>query len=190
MVSSPPGMWSCLRKKGEGQRGYVFLFGKGAHPLESSCASLAGIWSRVSMLKWSEVAQSCPTLCDPINCSLPGSSVHGILQERILEWVAISFSSLYAEAKGNEMVMTGYTCNDGSPEAREGVSHPQGSPARSLSDNKSGKRGWLLPQSSLLPSNNVVLGYTRTLPAPASLCGPGTGGWGICIPISGMAAGL
>ena len=40
----------------------------------------------------SEVAQSCPTLCDPMNCSLPGSSVHGILQARILEWVAISFS--------------------------------------------------------------------------------------------------
>ena len=34
----------------------------------------------------------CPTLCDPMDCSLPGSSVHGILQERILEWVAISFS--------------------------------------------------------------------------------------------------
>ena len=38
------------------------------------------------------VAQSCPTLCDPVDCSLPGSSVHGILQERILEWVAIPFS--------------------------------------------------------------------------------------------------
>ena len=35
------------------------------------------------------VAQLCPTLCDPINCSLPGSSVHGIFQARILEWVAI-----------------------------------------------------------------------------------------------------
>ena len=37
-------------------------------------------------------AQSCPTLCDPMDCSLPGSSVHGILQARILEWVTISFS--------------------------------------------------------------------------------------------------
>ena len=42
--------------------------------------------------KWSEVAQSCPTLCNPVDCSLPGSSVHGILQTRILERVAISFS--------------------------------------------------------------------------------------------------
>ena len=38
----------------------------------------------------SEVAQSCPTLCNPMDCSLPGSSVHGIFQARILEWVAIS----------------------------------------------------------------------------------------------------
>ena len=40
----------------------------------------------------SEVAQSCPTLFDPTDCSLPGSSLHGILQARVLEWVAISFS--------------------------------------------------------------------------------------------------
>ena len=40
----------------------------------------------------SEVAQSCPTLCDPVDCSPPDSSIHGILQARILEWVAISFS--------------------------------------------------------------------------------------------------
>ena len=39
-----------------------------------------------------EVAQSCPTLCNPMDCSPPGSSIHGILQARILEWVAISFS--------------------------------------------------------------------------------------------------
>ena len=38
------------------------------------------------------VAQLCLTLCDPMDCSLPGSSNHGIFQERILEWVAISFS--------------------------------------------------------------------------------------------------
>ena len=43
-------------------------------------------------MKWSEVAQSCPTLCDPMDCSLPGSSLHGILQARVLEWVAIPFS--------------------------------------------------------------------------------------------------
>ena len=40
----------------------------------------------------SEVAQSCPTLRDPTDCSLPGSSVHGIFQARVLEWGAIVFS--------------------------------------------------------------------------------------------------
>ena len=38
------------------------------------------------------VAQLCPTLCDPTNCSPPGSSVHGIIQAKILEWIAIPFS--------------------------------------------------------------------------------------------------
>ena len=40
----------------------------------------------------SEVAQSSPTLSDPMDCSLPGSSVHGIFQARVVEWVAIAFS--------------------------------------------------------------------------------------------------
>ena len=44
------------------------------------------------LLKWSEVAQSCPTLCNPMDCILPGSSIHGIFQARVLEWVTISFS--------------------------------------------------------------------------------------------------
>ena len=41
----------------------------------------------------SEVTQSCLTLSDPLDCSLPGSSVHGIFQERVLEWGAIAFST-------------------------------------------------------------------------------------------------
>ena len=41
----------------------------------------------------SEVAQSGPTLSDPMDCSLPGSSIHGIFQARVLEWIAIAFSS-------------------------------------------------------------------------------------------------
>ena len=43
----------------------------------------------------SEVAQSCPTLSDPMDCRLPGSSVHGIFQARVLEWGAIAFSIVY-----------------------------------------------------------------------------------------------
>ena len=54
----------------------------------------------------SEVAQSCPTLSDPMDCRLPGSSIHGILQARVLEWSAIAFSGyaddtiLLAESEG------------------------------------------------------------------------------------------
>ena len=53
----------------------------------------------------SEVTQSCLTLSDPMDCNPPGSSVHGIFQARVLEWVANSFSSnLYNESsKGNEI---------------------------------------------------------------------------------------
>ena len=43
-------------------------------------------------VEFSSVPQSCPTLCDPMDCSPPSSSVHGILQARILEWVATAFS--------------------------------------------------------------------------------------------------
>ena len=46
------------------------------------------LWSKSE----SDVAQSCPTLCDPKACNLPGFSVHGIFQANVLEWVAISFS--------------------------------------------------------------------------------------------------
>ena len=47
------------------------------------------------------VTQLCPTLCDPMDCSLPGSSVHGISQARILEWVAISFSRAFPTQGSN-----------------------------------------------------------------------------------------
>ena len=42
----------------------------------------------------SEIAQSCPTLSDPMDCSLTGTSIHGIFQARVLEWGAIAFSDL------------------------------------------------------------------------------------------------
>ena len=46
----------------------------------------------MKMKSESEVAQSCPTLSDPVDCSPPGSSIHGIFQARVLEWGAIAFS--------------------------------------------------------------------------------------------------
>ena len=78
-------------------------FSKGSSGLRDwSCSSCTG---RQILYHWitqealditleseSEGVQSCPTLCDPTDCSLPGSSVHGIFQASILEWVAISFS--------------------------------------------------------------------------------------------------
>ena len=48
----------------------------------------------------SEVTQSCLTLCDSMDCSLPGSSIHGIFQARVLEWGAITFSK---EGRENKM---------------------------------------------------------------------------------------
>ena len=47
-----------------------------------------------SPMRESELAPSCPTLLDPVDCSLPGSSIHGIVQARVLEWVAIAFSTV------------------------------------------------------------------------------------------------
>ena len=49
-------------------------------------------WLNGHEVKWSEIVQSCPTLCNPMDCSLPGSSVHRIFQARVLEWIAISFA--------------------------------------------------------------------------------------------------
>ena len=50
----------------------------------------------------SEVAQSCPTLSDPMDCSLPGSSVHGIFQARVLEWGAIALPISYLHEDGEK----------------------------------------------------------------------------------------
>ena len=53
----------------------------------------ASAFTKCDLNQWtSEVAQSCLTLCDPMGCSLAGSSICGIFQARVLEWVAISFS--------------------------------------------------------------------------------------------------
>ena len=67
---------------------------------------LAGKPSSI-LVKESEVAQSCLTLWNPMDCSPAGSSVHGILQARILEWVAISFSSIYLRAQLKKKMCVG-----------------------------------------------------------------------------------
>ena len=50
------------------------------------------------------ITQSCPTLCDPIDCSSPEASVHGILQARTLEWVAIPFSRESSQPRGQTQI--------------------------------------------------------------------------------------
>ena len=68
----------------------------------------------------SEIAQSCPTLSDPMDHILPGSSVHGIFQARVLEWAAISFSNniyIYAAAAAKSLQSCLTLCDpiDGTP---------------------------------------------------------------------------
>ena len=61
----------------------------------------------------SEVTQSCPTFRDPMDCSLPGSSVHRVLQARVLEWVAIAFSSIDVEYYINDFQVLNQSCIPG-----------------------------------------------------------------------------
>ena len=58
-------------------------------------------WASRGIAAAAKSLQSCPTLCDPMDCSLPGSSIHGIFQARVLEWVAIAFSWVEALASDN-----------------------------------------------------------------------------------------
>ena len=53
----------------------------------------------------SEVAQSCPTLSNPMDCSPSGSTVHGIFQAKVLEWVAIAFSIYYANTNQKKAIL-------------------------------------------------------------------------------------
>ena len=63
---------------------------------------------RMKVKSESEVAQSCPTLSDPIDCSLPGSSIHGIFQARVLEWGAIAFSGILYNKPVNISLVTSW----------------------------------------------------------------------------------
>ena len=65
-----------------------------------------------SPMQESEVALSCPTLSDPMDCSLPGSSVHGVFQARVLEWVAIAFSVTFDQLDSKAAYKTYLPCNE------------------------------------------------------------------------------
>ena len=71
-------------------------------PGESTGVGCHFLLQRIKVKSESEVAQSCPTIHDPMDCSLPGSSVHGIFQARVLEWGAIAFSILGSKISSND----------------------------------------------------------------------------------------
>ena len=83
------------------------------------------IWTLSCGMYWS--AQSWPTLCDPTDCSPPGSSVHGIFQARILEWVAISFSKLWHG--GSKSLTRDWTQASCLGSWRQPPEDPQGNPS-------------------------------------------------------------
>ena len=101
------------------------------------------VFGFISIIVKSEVAQSYPPLCDPVDCSLPGSSVHGIFQARILEWVAISFSKvscyvvrLYVhgilQARILEWVAFPFSRGSSQPRDWTQVSHIAGNPSKKI----------------------------------------------------------
>ena len=75
------------------------------------------VWCTAAAAAAAKSLQSCPTLCDPINGSPPGSSVPGILQARILEWVTMSFSNACMQAKSLQLSLTLCDPMDNSPQA-------------------------------------------------------------------------
>ena len=86
IFNGQPGWFQCRLKCEDHSHSWVgqgTLASVGQDPIEEA---------HLNYESESEVAQSCPTPCDPTDCSLPSSSVHGIFQARVLEWVAISFS--------------------------------------------------------------------------------------------------
>ena len=100
--------------------------------------------------KKKEVAQLCPTLCDPTDCSLPGSSIHGIFQARVLEWVAVSFSRESSQSRD----LTQVSCIAG--RRFMGLSH-QGSP-------KSRKTTWwIYILKSPFRAKKVLLIYSSVI---------------------------
>ena len=105
------------------------------------------------LVKVSEVAQSCPTLCDPMDCSPPGSSVHGIFQARGLEWIAISFSRGSSQPRRS---------NPGLPHCRHSL--PSEPPGKQISDMKWSEVKW---SCSVVPDS--VTPWTVTYWAPLSM---------------------
>ena len=97
MASSPICSWQIYREKVETRAYFIFsgfkitMDSNYSHEIKRHLLFGRKAMTILSESK-NEVAQLCLTLCDPMDCSLPGSSVHRIFQARVLEWAAISFS--------------------------------------------------------------------------------------------------
>ena len=121
-------------------------------------------------LKWNSYsftcvhAQSCPTLCNPKDCSPPGSSVHGILQARILEWVAISFSRGSSYLRDwTQVSCVFYIAGECS------TTEPPGKPKTHIvSIIHTGSRTEVVSSSSLLPRGGGNVGQDLPLFTPPS----------------------
>ena len=98
MVCNPPGSSVHGISQARILEWVVISFSKGSSwPRDRTCVSCIDTcvlyhWVTRAAAAAAKSLQSCPSLCDPMDCSLPGSSIHGIFQARVLEWVANAFS--------------------------------------------------------------------------------------------------
>ena len=107
IVSYPPRWVTCENERGAAAAAVTSVVSDSVRPHRRQPTRLPRPWDSpgkntgvgchflhqcMKVKSESEVTQSCPTLCDPMDCSLPGSSIHGIFQARVLEWGAIAFS--------------------------------------------------------------------------------------------------
>ena len=129
-------------------------------------------WPGDLVTRWVLVAQLCLTLCDPMDCSLPGSSVHGILQARILEWVAIPFSKGRSQRMDRTQVSCiadGFFTTGAAREARPGeVCIKISSPLRPNGWHSNGPHLLQKPQSGdPRPCQACITAAQLPLPSPA-----------------------
>ena len=120
----------------------------------------------------SEVAQACPTLSDPMDCSPPGSSVHGIFQTRVMEWGAIVFSlinSAAAAAKSLQSCPTLCDPIDGSPSGSPVPGILQARTLKWVAISLSSAWKWKVKVKSLSHVGLLATPWTAAYQAPPSL---------------------
>ena len=111
-------------------------------------------------------ARLCPTLCDLMDCSSPGSSIHGIFQARILEWVAVSFSKFYGSVQFSRSVIS----NSLRPHEPQHARPPCPSPIRGVHPNPCPLNWWLHPtiSSSVIPFSSCPQTFPESRSFPMS----------------------